>query len=137
MSLLQVEVDPSAFGFSPERLGRIKPFFDSYVESRRLAGWLATVSRGGQLVWSDKGGDRDRERGLEVTDDTIWRIYSMTKPITAIAVMMLYEEGHFDLTDEAGKWIDTLKEPRVWSGGNSMNPVTVPAIEPVRVQHLL
>jgi CubicO group peptidase (beta-lactamase class C family) len=137
MSLLQVEVDPSAFGFSPERLGRIKPFFDSYVESRRLAGWLATVSRGGQLIWSDKGGDRDRERGLEVTDDTIWRIYSMTKPITAIAVMMLYEEGHFDLTDEVGKWIDTLREPRVWKGGTATSPETVPSMEPVRVHHLL
>ncbi len=55
---------------------------------------------GGKLVWSDKGGFRDREKSLEVTDDTIWRIYSMTKPITSIAVMMLYEEGRFDLNDD-------------------------------------
>ncbi len=59
-------------------------------------------------VWSDKGGHRDRERALEVTDDTIWRIYSMTKPIVALAVMMLYEEGLFDLNDEVGQWIDLV-----------------------------
>jgi CubicO group peptidase (beta-lactamase class C family) len=137
MSSLEVEVDPSAYGFSTERLARIKPAFDRYVADRRLAGWLATVSRGGQLVWSDKGGHRNREKELEVTNDTIWRIYSMTKPITAIAVMMLYEEGHFDLTDEVGQWIDALQEPRVWEGGTPEHPVTVAAIEPVRVHHLL
>ena len=92
MSSLEVEVDPSAYGFSTERLARIKPAFDRYVADRRLAGWLATVSRGGQLVWSDKGGHRNREKELEVTNDTIWRIYSMTKPITAIAVMGLVIE---------------------------------------------
>lgn len=137
MSSLEVEVDPVSFGFSPDRLARIKPFFDRYVTDRRLAGWLATVSRGGQLVWSDKGGHRDRERALDVTDDTIWRIYSMTKPLTALAVMMLYEEGHFDLNDEVGQWIESLKEPRVWAGGTPTKPLTVPAIEPVRVHHLL
>ncbi|HEY5267451.1 MAG TPA: serine hydrolase domain-containing protein [Acidimicrobiales bacterium] len=137
MSSLKVEVDPLELGMSPERLARIKPFFDTYVTDRRLAGWLATISRGGQLVWSEKGGHRDRERELEVTDDTIWRIYSMTKPLTSLAVMMLYEEGHFDLNDDVGQWIDSLKEPRVWSGGTPASPQTVPAIEPVRVHHLL
>jgi CubicO group peptidase (beta-lactamase class C family) len=137
MSILKVGDDPRAFGLSPERLARIAPHFDRYVEDRRLAGWLATISRGGQLAWSGSGGHRDRERGLDVTDDTIWRIYSMTKPVTAVAAMMLYEEGHFDLTDDVGTWIDSLREPRVFSGGNSMSPETVPAIEPVRVQHLL
>jgi CubicO group peptidase (beta-lactamase class C family) len=137
MSSLEVEVDPSAFGFSPDRLARIAPAFDRYVSNRHLAGWLATVSRGGQLVWTGKGGHRDREKELNVTDDTIWRIYSMTKPITALAVMMLYEEGAFDLTDDVGQWIDALKEPRVWEGGTFENPETVAASGPVRVHHLL
>jgi CubicO group peptidase (beta-lactamase class C family) len=88
-------------------------------------------------VWSAKGGYRDREKNLEVTDDTIWRIYSMTKPITSIAVMMLYEEGRFDLNDDVGQWIGALKEPRVWAGGTAAKPLTVPAIEPVRVHQLL
>ncbi|HEV3186953.1 MAG TPA: serine hydrolase domain-containing protein, partial [Acidimicrobiales bacterium] len=137
MSSLEIAVEPSAFGFSSERLARIKPAFDAYVDNRRLAGWLATISRGGQLVWSDKGGHRDREKELDVTDDTMWRIYSMTKPIVAVAVMMLYEEGHFDLIDDVGQWIDSLKEPRVWQAGTSSSHETVAASEPVRVHHLL
>jgi CubicO group peptidase (beta-lactamase class C family) len=137
MSILKVGDDPRTLGFSPERLARIAPHFDRYVEDKRLAGWLATISRGGQLAWTGSGGHRDRERGLEVTDDTIWRIYSMTKPITAVAVMMLYEEGLFDLNDEAGQWIDSLRDSRVWSGGSPTSPETVPAVEPVRIHHLL
>ena len=137
MSSLEIRVDPSAMGLDLARLERIRPHFDAYVEDRRLPGWLATVARGGELVWSAKGGYRDREKNLEVTDDTIWRIYSMTKPITSIAVMMLYEEGRFDLNDDVGQWIDELKEPRVWAGGTAAKPITVPAIEPVRVHHLL
>jgi CubicO group peptidase (beta-lactamase class C family) len=137
MSKLVVEVHPREWGFSAERLARIAPHFDRYVEDRRLPGWLGTVSRGGQLIWSGKGGFRDRERDLAVEDDTIWRIYSMTKPIIAVATMMLYEEGRFDLRDDVGQWIDSLREPRVFSGGTSEKPETVPAIEPVRVHHLL
>ena len=137
MTSLEIRVDPAAMGFDPARLERIKPHFDRYVEDRRLPGWLATVARGGELVWSAKGGYRDREKNLDVTDDTIWRIYSMTKPITSIAVMVLYEEGHFDLNDDVGRWIDALKEPRVWAGGTATKPLTIPAIEPVRVHHLL
>jgi CubicO group peptidase (beta-lactamase class C family) len=137
MSSLKVEVDPASFGFSPERLERIGEHFNRYVEDGRLPGWLATVSRGGELVWCDKGGYRDRERGLSVEDDTIWRIYSMTKPIAAVAAMMLYEEGRFDLDDEVGQWIEELREPRVWSGGTVAEPETVAASEPVRVHHLL
>ena len=94
MSSLEIRVDPGAMGFEPARLERIRPHFDAYVEDRRLAGWLATVARGGELVWTAKGGYRDREKDLEVTDDTIWRIYSMTKPITSIAVMMPVSYTH-------------------------------------------
>ena len=137
MSQLEVRVEPSAMGFDSSRLMRIKTHFDQYVFDRRLAGWHATVSRGGELVWSGMGGHRDRERGLPVTDDTIWRIYSMTKPVTSIAVMMLYEEGLFDLNDDAGRWIESLREPRVWTGGSVESPVTVASDGPVRIHHLL
>ncbi len=137
MSDLIVEVDPREWGFSPDRLTRIATYFDRYVEDARLAGWLATVRRGGQLVWCAKGGYRDRELDLPVTDDTIWRIYSMTKPIVAVATMMLFEEGRFDLNSEVGRWIDELREPRVWSGGTPESPETVAAETPVLVHHLL
>jgi len=124
-------------GLDARRLERIQTHFDQYVTDRRLPGWLATVSRGGELVWTGKGGHRDRENDLAVTDDTIWRIYSMTKPITSIAAMMLYEEGRFDLNDDVGQWIDDLREPRVYVGGSPTSPETVAAIEPVRVHHLM
>jgi len=129
--------DPAAFGFSAERLDRLRRHFERYVDDGRLAGWLVTVSRGGQLVYTARFGHRDRERDLLVRDDTIWRVYSMTKPVTAVAAMMLYEEGRFDLNDEVGRWIEELREPRVWHGGTSEVPETVPATEPVRVHHLL
>jgi CubicO group peptidase (beta-lactamase class C family) len=137
VSKLVIDVEPEAYGFSPVRLARIKTHFDAYVEDKRLAGWLATVARGGRLIWSDKGGHRDRERDLEVTDDTIWRIYSMTKPVIGVAAMMLYEEGRFDLLDDIGQWIESFKEPRVWVGGTPDSPETAPAKNPIRVHHLL
>ncbi|MFZ1062830.1 MAG: serine hydrolase domain-containing protein [Acidimicrobiales bacterium] len=137
MTVLNVRVNPSEFGFDPGRLGRIQTHFDAYVKDRRLSGWLATVSRAGELVWSGKSGHQDRQRGVEVRDDTIWRIYSMTKPLTSVAAMMLYEQGVFDLNDDVGQWIDALKDPRVYVAGPASSPRTVPATEPVRVHHLL
>ncbi len=137
MTLLEQRVDPTEFGFDAARLDRIQTHFDTYVQSRRLAGWVATVARAGQLVWCGKAGHQDRERGIEVSDETIWRIYSMTKPLTSIAAMILYEEGRFDLNDDAGKWIEALNEPRVYRSGPARNPQTVPAIGPVRVHHLM
>ncbi len=137
MTKLVIETEPEAHGFSSERLSRITSHFNAYIEDRRLAGWLATVSRGGQLIWSNKGGHRDREQGLEVTDDTIWRIYSMTKPVIGVAVMMLYEEGRFDLLDDVGRWIESFKALRVWTGGTPESPETAPVKNPIRVHHLL
>ncbi len=137
MSELKIRVDPESMGFDPARLQRIQTHFDAYVADGRLPGWLATVSRGDELVWVGKSGFRNREENLEVTDDTIWRIYSMTKPIVSIAAMMLYEEGAFDLNDDVGQWIEDLREPRVFVGGTAVEPETVLAQGPVRVQHLL
>lgn len=137
VAALDIDVDPSEFGFSNEGLALLKPAFDRYVEDRRLSGWLATISRGGHLVWSDKGGYRDRERSLPVEDDTIWRIYSMTKPVIGIAAMILYDEGRFDLNDDVGQWIEGFREPRVWTGGTAESPESTPANRPVRVVHLL
>jgi CubicO group peptidase (beta-lactamase class C family) len=137
MNQLDIAVDPASAGLDPARLSRITTHFDDYVSSRRLSGWLATVSRGGKLAWVGQGGDRNREKGHDVTHDTLWRIFSMTKPITSIAAMMLHEEGKFDLNDDAGRWIEALREPRVFTGGTAQAPVSIPSREPVRVWHLL
>lgn len=137
MSALEISAEPAAVGLDAQRLGRVQSHFDRYVEDGRVPGWLATVSRGGELVWKGRGGYRDRERGLEVTDDTLWRIYSMTKPLTSLGAMILYEEGCFDLTSDVGRWIEELREPRVYAGGTPSHPRTIPATGPVRVHHLL
>ena len=96
---LTIETDPAELGLDKERLKRIDAHVARYVEDGRLAGWLLTVSRHGHLAHVARCGSRDLEAGLPVTDDTLWRIYSMTKPITSVAAMILYEEGKIALTD--------------------------------------
>ena len=137
MSELEVQIDPASLGFDEVRLERINTHFNKYVADNKLSGWQATVSRGGELVWKGSGGHRNREEGLEVSDDTIWRIYSMTKPITSVAVMMMYEEGLFDLNDPAGKWIDSLKQSHVLVGGTAQDPKTEPAKSQITIHQLL
>ena len=93
MTGLEIEAGAAEAGFDPERLERIDAHFARYVADGRLPGWLLTVSRHGRLVHVARCGSRDLEAGLPVTDDTLWRIYSMTKPVTSVAIMMLCEEG--------------------------------------------
>ena len=137
MSGLKAEVDPAEVGLDAERLGRIDGTFARYVDDGRLAGYLVTVSRHGKLAHVSSYGARDREEGLPVESDTLWRIFSMTKPITSVAAMMLYEEGALQLTDPVSKFIPSFAGLRVYAGGSDQNPLTVPATEPMRVWHLL
>ena len=137
MSELKIEADPAEAGFDAQRLERIERHFARYVDDGRLPGWLITISRGGRLVYVSSRGQRDMEAGLPVEPDTLWRIYSMTKPITSVAAMMLYEEGAFALTDPVSAFIPSFADLRVYTGGSDQRPVTVPATEPVRIWHLL
>ncbi len=132
-----MEVDPAEVGFDPDRLRRIDGHFARYVDDGRLAGWLITVSRRGRLAHVSCYGARDAEAGLPVEPDTLWRVYSMSKPVTSVAAMMLYEEGAFELTDPVSRFIPSFGDVRVYTGGSDQRPVTVPATEPVRVWHLL
>jgi CubicO group peptidase (beta-lactamase class C family) len=137
MGELSTEVDPAEVGLDPARLARIDRHFSKYVDDGRLPGWLITVSRHGRLAYLTSYGHRDVEAGLPVTTDTIWRIYSMSKPITSVAAMCLYEEGAFELTDPVSKFIPSFAGVRVFAGGSDIRSVTVPALEPVRIWHLL
>ena len=137
MSELTVEVDAAEVGLDSERLKRIDAHFAGYVADGRLAGWLLTVRRHGRLAHVARAGSRDLEAGLPVTDHTVWRIYSMTKPITSVAAMLLYEEGKLALTDPVSAFIPSFGDVRVYAGGSDLRPVTVPATEPVRIWHLL
>jgi CubicO group peptidase (beta-lactamase class C family) len=137
MGALSPEVDPAEVGLDPVRLDRIERHFATYVDDGRLPGWLVTVSRGGKLAYVATYGKRDLEADLPVTTDTIWRIYSMSKPVTSVAAMALYEEGAFELTDPVSRFIPSFGDMRVFAGGSDIKCVTVPAVEPVRIWHLL
>ncbi|SCL34800.1 CubicO group peptidase, beta-lactamase class C family [Micromonospora pallida] len=130
-------IDPDEIGFDPARLARIDGHFRRYVDAGQLAGWQIVVTRRGQIAHSSTYGLRDAEAGAPVTPDTLWRIYSMTKPVTSVAAMMLWEEGHFELTDEISRWLPEFADVRVYHKGSALKPYTVPAIEPIRVWHLL
>ena len=137
MNELTVEVDAAEVGLDSERLKRLDAHFAGYVADGRLPGWLLTVRRHGRLAHVARCGSRDVEAGLPVIDDTVWRIYSMTKPVTSVAAMLLYEEGAVALTDPVSAFIPSFADVRVFVGGSDLRPVTVPATEPVRVWHLL
>jgi len=137
MTGLKVDVDADEVGFDPQRLQRIDAHFRTYVDDGRLPGWLVLVSRAGKIAHLSTYGQRDVESALPVEEDTLFRIYSMTKPITSVAAMMLYEEGAFQLTDPVSRFIPSFADVRVYTGGSSGKPVTVPAVEPVRIWHLL
>ncbi|MFY1690367.1 serine hydrolase domain-containing protein [Plantactinospora sp. WMMB782] len=134
---LQRSVDPDQVGFDPARLARVDEHFARYVDAGQLAGWQIVLTRRGEIAHSSTYGLRDREAGLPVDSDTLWRIYSMTKPVTSVAAMMLWEEGRLQLTDEVSRWLPEFADVRVYDRGSALKPYTVPAVEPIRVWHLL
>ena len=89
---------PEAVGFSAERLARIDALLQDYVDSGRLAGIQVRIDRGGQEAHRFRSGTMGADDDRALPEDAIWRIYSMTKPITSVAALMLYEEGVFQLT---------------------------------------
>jgi CubicO group peptidase (beta-lactamase class C family) len=119
------------------RLDRIDRHFYRYVDDGRLPGWLILVSRRGRVAHLGTCGHRDRDRSLPVEVDTIWRLASMTKPITSVAAMMLYEEGAFELKDPVERWIPAFANMRVYRSGFGGAAASRPAVEPIRVWHLL
>ena len=129
--------EPGELGFDPDRLARIDRYLRAYVDDGRLPGWLVSVSRAGKVVHLSSYGSRDVEAGLPVTADTLWRLYSMTKPVTSVAAMMLYEEGAFELTDPVSDFIPSFAGLRVFEAGSDLKQVTVPVAGPVTIWHLL
>ncbi len=137
MAELKVDADPGEVRFDAGRLARIDEHFGRYVDDGRLAGWTVAVARRGRVVYLSHRGLADVEAERPVADDTLWRIYSMTKPITSVAALMLHERGLLQLTDPISRWIPAFADLRVYRGGSAANPGTVAATEPVRVWHLL
>jgi CubicO group peptidase (beta-lactamase class C family) len=95
-------------GFDPGRLARLDAYLDGFVANGRHKGSLLAITRGRRIAHVSHRGQRDAEAGLPVEPDTIWRIYSMTKPITSVAAMLLYKEGALSLFDPVAKFIPSF-----------------------------
>jgi len=104
---------PEEFGFSPDRLKRIDAVMQRYVDQKTLAGIVTLVARRGGIVHFEKFGFQDIETLKSMELDTIFRIYSMTKPITSVALMMLFEHCLIRLTDPVTKFIPEFKKVKV------------------------
>ena len=102
------KVDPAQVGLSQERLDRITAALQADVERGHLAGAIGVVARRGKIGYWQTVGMADRENGRAMSDDTIFRIYSMTKPIVGVGLMTLYEEGRFNLRDRVRNYIPEL-----------------------------
>ena len=105
---------PEEFGFSPDRLKRIDTVMQRYVDQRTLAGIVTLVARRGGVVHFEKFGYQDIETSKPMELDTIFRIYSMTKLITSVALMMLFEHGLVRLTDPVTKFIPEFSKVKVF-----------------------
>ncbi|NUR92237.1 MAG: beta-lactamase family protein, partial [Nonomuraea sp.] len=130
MDELKVTCDPAEVGLDAARLRRIDAHFSAYVDDGRLPGWLALVSRHGKIAHLSTYGPRDLASGAPVEHDTLFRVYSMSKPITSVAAMMLYEEGALELTDPVSRYIPAFAGARVLESGPAASPITRPALEP-------
>ncbi len=137
MASLKIDADPAEVGLDAARLQRVDTHFQRYVDDGRLAGWSVAITRRGRVVHYSHAGVTDLDTKAPVTDDNAWRIYSMSKPITSVAAMMLVERGLIDLNDPISRWIPAFAQPRVYVAGSAANPGTVPATEPIRLWHLL
>ena len=132
-----VATDPRDLGLCPDRLARIAPWMDRLVDDGRLAGLSVTVSRRGRTAFARACGKADLARGTPFTLDTVTRIYSMTKPLTSVAVMQLYEQGKFQLDDPVARVLPEFSAMRVATGGNRAKIETEPARRPITIRDLL
>ncbi|MCG9132879.1 beta-lactamase family protein [Candidatus Poribacteria bacterium] len=125
---------PENVGMSTSRLERIAPVMQGYVDNGKIPCALTMIARRGKLVHFEKCGMQDIAAAKPIEYDTIFRIYSMTKPITSIAVMMLYEEGHFQLGTPVSKFIPAFKDMQVYTENEEG---TVAAEREITIKHLL
>src|SRR5579864_1520284 len=142
LNLLSVAQDlpaakPETVGLSSDRLERITTAVQRDVDDKRIAGAVTLVARHGKVAWFKAQGMSDREAAKTMPTDAIFRICSMTKPITSVAVMMLYEEGKFLLDDPVSKYLPEFRNPKVLVKPASGEPYTIPAKNEITIRDLL
>lgn len=129
----QTTATPESVGMSSSRLERIAPVMESYVTERGVVGISTLVSRRGEVVHTSQFGHRDREADVAMTADTIFRIYSMTKPVVSTALMMLHEEGAFQLDQPVAKYLPAFFGTKVRETDGSL----VDQARPMQIRDLL
>jgi CubicO group peptidase (beta-lactamase class C family) len=133
-----MKVDAEGAGLDEGRLERIGQHLRSrYLDSGKIAGAQVAIVRGGTVGYFESFGLQDRERQVPVADDAIWRLYSMTKPITGVAMMTLYEQGHFQLDDAVDRWIPEWKNMTVRESDPNGGARIVPAHRPPTIRDIL
>jgi CubicO group peptidase (beta-lactamase class C family) len=128
---------PESVGLSTERLERISNVVQKNIDDKRIAGAVTLVIRHGQVAWFKAQGMQDREAAKPMRPDSIFRICSMSKPVTSVAVMMLYEEGRFMLEDPVSKYLPEFKNMKVLVKPASGEPYTIPATHEITIRDLL
>ena len=123
---------PESVGMSSERLARVGAQMQRYVDDGKIAGIVTLVARHGKIVYRSVVGRQDLANNTPMARDTLFRIYSMTKPVTAVAAMMLYEEGAFQLTDPVANYLPEFKDIKVFEDGHEVAPKS-----PMTMQQLL
>ena len=134
---MKVHPDPEKLGLSSGRLARIKTWMQGYVDDGKLPGATTLVARHGKVVFCETTGYGDVEEKKPLAQDSILRFYSMSKPITAAAVMMLYEKGLFQLDDPLSDFIPAFKHMQVYRSGSGDNMIAMPAPTPITIHQLL
>ncbi len=128
---------PEVVGFSSERLARIKPVMQSYIDQQGFAGLSTMLARRGCVIHFEQVGWQDHERHRPLSADTIFRIYSMTKPIICVAFMTLYEEGRFQLIDPLAKFLPAFAKVRVLKGTTLSDAQEGDLVRPITLHDLL
>ena len=126
---------PESVGISSARLKQVAAWLQTQVSSERLAGASLAIARRGRFVFQETAGLSDQASGQAFAGDTIVRIFSMTKPITTVAAMMLYERGCFQLDHPVARYIPAFEQTQVWLGGDLTN--TAPQATRMTVRQLM
>jgi CubicO group peptidase (beta-lactamase class C family) len=130
--------DAKAVGLSAERLSRIDAVMNEYVAQGKIPGMVTLIARHGKIAYYKSFGKMDIEANKPMTKDAIFRIASMTKAITSVAIMTLYEEGRFLLSEPVSKYIPEFKNPQVVIKAiGSDSGVLIPAKSEITIRQLL
>jgi CubicO group peptidase (beta-lactamase class C family) len=138
LATTDLAADPGAAGFDAARLTRVDDHLRTrYIEPGKIAGCQVVVSRGGTVAHASTLGLADRERGVPVAPDTIWRLYSMTKPITGVALLTLYERGLFQLSDPIQRFLPSFAGARVRERQEDGSRRDVDAARPISMRDVM